>query len=79
MNEAKQRVREELDELIIKLNKLITFMSTDKFISLTSEMRFAMSEQRDLMIRYADCLTRRLAIWDKTEEDFGYSLGHSVK
>ena len=49
-------------------------MSTDKFISLTSEMRFAMSEQRELMIKYADCLTRRLSIWDKIEEDFGHSI-----
>ena len=69
MDEAKQRVREELDELIVKLNKLIVFMSTDKFTSLTDSMRFEMFEQREIMIRYTDCLIRRLAIWDKTQKE----------
>ena len=68
MDEAKQRVVEELTDLTEKLNKLIVFMTTEKYRNLTSQMRFEMREQRDVMLRYVDCLTRRLAIWDLKEE-----------
>ena len=81
MNDAKQRVKEELDELVIKTNKLIAFTLSEKFYELTCQMRDLLKNQVLHMLEYAEILSRRLNIWDKTQKELdeevgGYSIGH---
>ena len=69
MDDAKQRVINELDELSIKTSKLVLFMGTDKFMKLSREMQYLMQDQLRCMIEYASILLRRLSIWDKTDDE----------
>ena len=69
MDEAKVRVEEELTELGNKMSKLVSFTCSDKFRKLTNEMQYLLCDQLRTMMEYSNILRRRLAIWDKTEED----------
>ena len=65
MDDAKQRVVDELKELSVKFSKLVAFMCSDRFFTLEDEMQWSMREQRTTMMNYMDCLAKRLSIWDK--------------
>ena len=69
MNDAKQRVIEELEQLSERVTKLVKFTLSEKFTELTSDMKALMQDQVNVMLQYGDLLRRRLAIWDKTEEE----------
>ena len=75
MNDAKQRVIEELNELSERTSKLVKFTLSQKFNELTSTMQYLMHDQVKCMLEYGDILRRRLDCWDKSEEDVGLSLG----
>ena len=64
MDDAKQRVIDELDELSIKTSQLVLFMGTDDFMKLHINMQQLMQDQLRYMIEYANILRRRLSIWD---------------
>ena len=68
-NPAKQRVIEELEQLSDRVTKLVKFTLSEKFTELTSDMKALMQDQVNVMLQYGDLLRRRLAIWDKTEEE----------
>lgn len=69
MDNAKSRVETELQELGEKMSKLVTFTCSEKFRTLTNEMQYLLCDQLRTMMEYSNILRRRLAIWDKTEED----------
>ena len=69
MDDAKQRVINELDELSIKTSQLVLFMGTDDFMKLSNNTQYLMQDQLRCMIEYANILRRRLSVWDKTDED----------
>lgn len=60
---AKDRVQAELRELVEKTTKLVGFIGSEKFNALDDEMKELLTEQREIMEKYADILTRRLLIW----------------
>lgn len=68
---AKARVEQELEELNEKIIKLTAFLFGKKLgeMKLSGRMISAMSEQLDIMQRYARILQERLAIWGKTDEE----------
>ena len=69
MSDAKQRVIEELKDLGEKSSKLIKFTCDEHFATLSGEMQHQMINQLHIMIDYANCLRRRLEIWDKTDAE----------
>ena len=69
MNDAKQRVIEELAELSERTSKLVKFTLSEKFSELTTEMKYLMKDQVRAMLEYGDILRRRLECWDKPEPD----------
>jgi hypothetical protein len=75
MNDAKQRVMDELQELSERTSKLVKFTLSEKFSELTSTMKCLMKDQVRAMLEYGDILRRRLEFWDKSEEDCGLVLG----
>ena len=70
MNDAKQRVIEELAELSERTSKLVKFTLSEKFSELTTEMKYLMKDRVRAMLEYGDILRRRLECWDKPEPDF---------
>lgn len=65
MNDAKQRVKEELNQVGERLDKLISFiLGNPKFKDLPDEQQFLLEEQERVMYAYTEILKRRLAIWD---------------
>lgn len=68
---AKQRVVEELDELLERVTKLVKFAYSTKpeEQGLSRSMVRAMKDQARTMIEYANELQYRLSIWDKTETE----------
>ena len=65
MNDAKQRVKEELNQVGERLDKLISFILVNpKFKDLPDEQQFLLEEQERVMYAYTEILKRRLAIWD---------------
>ncbi len=71
VDEAKERVEKELDELNEKIVKLTSFLYGRKFAAagLSFEMKSCLEEQLGTMQRYASILQRRLAIWGKSNEE----------
>ena len=69
MDEVKQRVVDELNELSERTSKLVKFTLSEKFSSLSINMQCLMKEQVDIMLNYGDVLRRRLACWDKTDNE----------
>lgn len=69
MDDAKLRVEEELKELGEKMSKLVSFTCSEKFRTLTSEMQYLLCDQLRTMMEYGNILRRRLAIWDKSDEE----------
>jgi len=61
---AKDRVQAELRELVEKTTKLVGFIGSEKFNALDDEMKELLTEQREVMEKYAEILTRRLLIWE---------------
>lgn len=75
VNDAKQRVVKELEELSERTSKLVKFTLSEKFNELTSTMQYLMKDQVRAMLEYGDILRRRLDCWDKPEADCGLALG----
>lgn len=75
MNDAKQRVIEELEQLSERTSKLVKFTLSEKFNELTNTMQCLMKDQVRAMLEYGDILRRRLHWWDKPDETFGQVLG----
>lgn len=71
VDEAKERVEKELDELNEKIVKITSFLYGRKFAAagLSFEMKSCLEEQLGTMQRYASILQRRLAIWGKSNEE----------
>ena len=69
MDEVKQRVVDELNELSERTSKLVKFTLSEKFSSLSINMQCLMKEQVDIMLNYGDVLRRRLACWDMTDNE----------
>ena len=67
MDEVKQRVVDELNELSERTSKLVKFTLSEKFSSLSINMQCLMKEQIDIMLNYGDVLRRRLACWHMTD------------
>ena len=67
MDEVKQRVVDELNELSERTSKLVKFTLSEKFSSLSINMQCLMKEQIDIMLNYGDVLRRRLACWDMAD------------
>ena len=68
---AKQRVVEELEDLLERVTKLIKFVYGTKpeEQGLSRSMVLAMKDQARTMIEYANELQYRLSIWDKPETE----------
>lgn len=60
MEDFVKRIKEEREELRIRLNKLSTFMFSDKWDSLTLNEKLWLEEQRSAMFAYFNVLTKRL-------------------
>lgn len=71
VDEPKERVEKELDELNEKIVKLTSFLYGRKFAAagVSFEMKSCLEEQLGTMQRYASILQRRLAIWGKSDEE----------
>lgn len=68
MDEAKQRVVDELAELSERTSKLVKFTLSEKFSKLSKNMQYLMQEQVRTMLEYGNILRRRLECWDMTDE-----------
>ena len=64
MDEVKQRVVDELNELSERTSNIVKFTLSEKFSSLSINMQCLMKEQIDIMLNYGDVLRRRLACWN---------------
>ena len=62
--EIRNRVKIELQELENKLNKLIEFISSEKFEELSKRQQELLIEQRFCMSLYAMILKNRLIVWE---------------
>lgn len=71
VDEAKERVEKELDELNEKIVKLTSFLYGRELAAagLSCAMKDCLEEQLGTMQRYASILQRRLAIWGKSDEE----------
>ena len=71
VDEAKERVEKELDELNEKIVKLTSFLYGRKLAAagLSYAMKNYLDEQLGTMQRYAAILQRRLEIWGKSDEE----------
>lgn len=68
MDEVKQRVTDELNELSERTSKLVKFTLSEKFSSLSKNMQYLMQDQIRVMIEYVNILRRRLECWNMTDE-----------
>jgi hypothetical protein len=75
MDDAKQRVINELNELSERTSKLVKFTLSEKFSELTSTMQYLMKDQVRCMLEYGDILRRRLDCWDKPDDNSGCVIG----
>lgn len=73
VNDAKQRVVDELAELSERTSKLVKFTLSEKFSGLSDVMKCLMKDQVKAMLEYGDILRRRLEIWDKPNEELSFS------
>ena len=70
MENAKQRVEQELAELNEKIIKLTSVLFDDHIVmDISDNMRFLLRKQLNVMQEYADVLQKRLRTWDKTDEE----------
>ena len=71
MENAKQRVEQELAELNEKIVKLTAFLFGCEIINMdiSDNMRYLLRRQLNTMQEYADVLQERLKTWDKTDEE----------
>lgn len=71
MENAKQRVEQELAELNEKIVKLTAFLFGGDivYMDIADNMRFLLRRQLNVMQEYADVLQERLRTWDKTDEE----------
>ena len=81
MDEAKQRVVDELAELSERTCKLVKFTLSEKFSTLSKNMQHLMQDQVRTMLEYGDILRRRLECWGMTDEqlDAGQKICHCIK
>lgn len=79
MDEARQRVEAEINELGTKITNLTNFLYTDKHIkaNISIRMRNLMAQQLRAMREYSECLFERLAIWGKSDDELDYSTGYN--
>ena len=68
MDEVKQRVVDELNELSERTSKLVKFTLSEKFSFLNTNMQYLMQDQIRAMLEYGNILRKRLACWDITED-----------
>ena len=68
MDEVKQRVIDELNELSERTSKLVKFTLSEKFSSLNINMQCLMQDQVRSMLEYGNILRRRLECWDMADE-----------
>ena len=69
MDEARQRVIEELNEVSERISKLVKFTLSEKFSTLTDDMQYLMKDQLRVMLEYGSILRERLYIWDKPKKE----------
>lgn len=67
MIDIRQKVKEEIDQLKERFEKLSSFTEREGFNQLPFEMRFLLSEQKRIMLAYIDILERRIAVCDEVE------------
>lgn len=60
--ELRERLKEELDDLAEKRNRLDAFMSKNVFAELSYEEQYAMQRQREGMTEYMAALNKRLEL-----------------
>ena len=58
-----QRVLDELNDLDIKINKLMTFVESPAFEMVEQEHQVLLKVQMNYMMSYSDVLARRLDLW----------------
>lgn len=58
-----QRVLDELNDLDIKINKLINFVESPAFELVELEHQVLLKVQLNYMMSYSDVLARRLDLW----------------
>ena len=68
MDEIKQRVIDELNELSERTSKLVKFILSEKLSSLSKDMQYLMQDQVRSMLEYGNILRRRLECWGMTDE-----------
>ena len=68
MDDVKQRVVDELNELSERTSKLVKFVLSKKFSALNEQMQWLMQDQIRVMIEYGNILRKRLECWDVTDE-----------
>ena len=68
MDEVKQRVIDELNELSERTSKLVKFTLSEKFSFLSTNMQYLMQDQVRVMLDYGNILRKRLACWGMTDE-----------
>lgn len=61
---AKERVEQELLELIDRKNKLYDFVGTSKYAKLSAKSKELLSKQYNIMIEYIKILEERLNNWE---------------
>ena len=58
------RVKEELNQLEIKKQKLSEFIKSEEFIKLSDTHKFLLKKQLDVQILYIDILKQRLKLFE---------------
>jgi len=62
MSEYKERIKIELAELSEKMEKLSTFMKSEKFSQIDANNQMLLIAQYALMEKYAECLNLRITL-----------------
>ena len=60
---ARERVQNELNELQDRIDKLVTFLDSDKSAQLNTDELALLNAQLDIMRAYAQILVSRLTVW----------------
>ena len=68
MDEVKQRVIYELNELLKRTSNLIDFTLSEKYSSLSIHTQYLLDKQIYIMLNYVDVLRRRLEGWEVEEK-----------
>lgn len=58
------RVKEEMNQLEIKKQKLSDFIASEKFTTLSQVHKFLLKKQLDVQILYIDVLKQRLKLFE---------------